>query len=134
LERTLLELGKWGSQFVPATAQDASLLNVGSYALTLKTLFRTEQAQGVNETYELRIDQEVLQVQIRAGQMRVQQGEALKADVVFHTDMPTYLGLLQRQIQPDEAIPKGLIQIEGDPGALSRFLNICGLPGSHYLE
>ena len=131
LQKTLLELGKWGSQFVPASAQDATLLHVGSYALTLKTFFRTEQAQGVNETYELRIDHEVLQVQIRAGQIHVQQGEALKADVVFHIDMPTYLGLLQRQIQPDEAISEGLIQIEGDPGALSRFLDLCGLPGSH---
>jgi DNA-binding HxlR family transcriptional regulator len=131
LEKTLLELGKWGSQFVPASAEEATLLNVGSYALTLKTFFRTEQAQGVNETYELRIDNEVLQVQISVGQIHVQQGEGLKADVVFHTDMPTYLGLLQRQIQPDEAISKGLIQIAGDPGALSRFLNMCGLPGSH---
>jgi hypothetical protein len=116
---------------VPASAEEATLLNVGSYALTLKTFFRTEQAQGVNETYELRIDNEVLQVQISVGQIHVQQGEGLKADVVFHTDMPTYLGLLQRQIQPDEAISKGLIQIAGDPGALSRFLNMCGLPGSH---
>jgi hypothetical protein len=44
--------------------------------------------------------------------------------------MPTYLGLLQRHIAPDAAISEGLIQIEGDPGALSRFLNMCGLPGS----
>jgi DNA-binding HxlR family transcriptional regulator len=130
LEKTLLELGRWGSQFVPAAAEDASLLKVGSYALTLKTFFRPEQAQGVDETYELRIGPEVLQVQIRAGQMQVQQGEALKADVVFHTDMPTYLGLLQRRIPPDEAISEGLIQIQGDPGALSRFLNMCGLPNS----
>jgi putative sterol carrier protein len=130
LEKTLLELGKWGSQFVPASAQDAALLNVASYALTLKTFFRPEQAQRVNETYELCIDHEVLQVQISAGQIHIQQGEALKPDVVFQTDMPTYLGLLQRQIPPHEAISEGLIRIEGDPGALSRFLDLCGLPGA----
>jgi len=44
LETSLLELGKWGSQFVPAEANGAPLLNVGSYALTLKTFFRPEQA------------------------------------------------------------------------------------------
>jgi DNA-binding HxlR family transcriptional regulator len=131
LETPLLELGKWGSQFVPPSAEGATLLNVGSYALTLKTFFRPEQAQGVNETYELRIDHEVLQVQINDGEIDVRQGSGLKADVVFQTDMPTYLGLLQRQIQPDEAISEGLIQIEGDPAALSRFLNLCGLPVSH---
>jgi len=131
LEKTLLELGKWGSQFVPQSAEGATLLNVGSYALTLKTFFRPEQAQGVNETYELRIDHEVLQVQINEGEIQVRQGETRKTDVIFHTDMSSYLGLLQRQIQPDEAVSRGLIRIEGDPGALSRFLNLCGLPNSH---
>jgi DNA-binding HxlR family transcriptional regulator len=130
LEATLLELGKWGSQFVPPSAEGATLLNVGSYALTLKTFFRPEQAQGINETFELRIDNELLQVQIKAGEIDVWQGETREADVIFRTDMPTYLALLQRQIQPDEAISEGLIQIEGEPDALSRFLNLCGLPDS----
>ena len=131
LEKTLLELGKWGSQFVPPSAEGATVLNVGSYALTLRTFFRPEQAQGVDETYELRIDHEVLQVQIKEGKIHVHQGETRTADAIFQTDMPTYLGLLQRQIQPDEAVSKGLIRIEGDPGALSRFLNLSGVPSSH---
>lgn len=130
LEKTLLELGKWGSRFVPPSAEDAALLPVGSYALTLKTFFRPELAQGVHETYELRIDDEVLQVRIEGGEIHVQQGEALKADVVFHTDIASYLELLTGQIRPDEALAEDLIQIEGDPDALSRFLNVCGVPGS----
>jgi len=131
LEKAVLELGRWGSQFVPSSADGATLLNVGSYALTLKTFFRPEQAQGVNETYELHVNNEVLQVQIKAGELHVRQGETRKADVIFYTDMPSYLGLLQGQIKPNEAIAEGLIRIEGDPGALSRFLNLCRLPGSH---
>lgn len=130
LEKSLLELGKWGSQFVPPSANGATLLNVGSYALTLKTFFRPEQAQGVDETYELHVDHEVLQVRISEGEIDVRQGVTRTADAIFETDMPTYLGLLQRHIQPDEAIAGGLIQIEGDPGTLSRFLDLCGLPDS----
>jgi DNA-binding HxlR family transcriptional regulator len=128
LETSLLELGKWGSQFVPPSAEGATVLNVGSYALTLKTFFRPEQAQAVNETYELHIDNEVLRVRIKAGEIDVRQGENQNADVIFYTDMPTYLGLLQRKIQPDEAISGGLIRIEGDPAALTRFQELCGLP------
>lgn len=128
LEETLLELGKWGSQFVPSSAGEAALLNVGSYALTLKTFFRPEQAHGISETYELRIEGEVLQVRIEEGEIRVQQGEGLKADAAFYTDVPSYLGLLTGKIQPDEALTKGLIRIEGDPGALNRFLDLCGVP------
>lgn len=128
LEKTLLELGKWGSQFVPPTADGDALLNVGSYALTLKTFFRPQQAQGLHETYELRIDDEVLKVRINDGEIDVQQGAAREADAVFRTDMPTYLGLLQRKIDPCQAISEGLVQVEGDPEALSRFLELCGLP------
>jgi putative sterol carrier protein len=128
LEKTLLELGKWGSQFVPPSWEGATLLHLGSYALTPKTLFRPEMAQGVNETYELRIGDEVLQVHIEAGEIDIQTGETRQADAVFHTDMPVYMKLLLGQLPPDEAIAKGLIRIEGDPGALRRFLRFCGLP------
>jgi DNA-binding HxlR family transcriptional regulator len=129
LEPTLLELGKWGSQFVPPSAEGAALLNAGSYALTLKTFFRPDRAAGLDETYELRVDNEVLQVRISEGKIEVRQGESGPADVIFQTDLPTYLGLLQRKIQPDEALCRDLIRVDGDPTALSRFLDLCGLPG-----
>lgn len=131
LERTLLELGKWGSQFVPPSMEGASLLHVGSYALTLKTFFRPEQARGIDEIYELHVDGEVLHVQITAGEIHVRQGETHKADAVFHTDMRSYLGLLAGEVQPDQALERGLIRVEGDPGALDRFLSICGVPRAH---
>lgn len=130
LEKTLLEFGKWGSQFVPPSPEGVTLLPAASYALTLKTFFRPELAQGINETYELHVNYEVLQVQVNEGKIYVQQGEALKPDAVFHTDIVSYLALLQRRLQPEEAIARGLIRIEGKPGALSRFLSLCGLPGS----
>jgi DNA-binding HxlR family transcriptional regulator/putative sterol carrier protein len=128
LERTVLELGKWGSQFVPPTMEGATVLHLGSYALTPKTFFRPQLAQGLNETYELHVGDEVLQAQIKDGDLQVKQGEALNPDVILHTDVPSYLGLLTGQIKPDEAISGDIIRIEGDPGALSRFLNICGVP------
>jgi DNA-binding HxlR family transcriptional regulator len=128
LEKTLIELGRWGSQFVPASAEEAAMLNVGSYALTLKTFFRPEQACGVEETYELHVDNEVLQVQIKGEDLQIQQGEAHHADAIFHTDIPSYLGMLTGLLKPEEAISKGLVRIEGEPGALSRFLELCGVP------
>ncbi len=130
LEPTLLELGKWGSQFVPPAPGGASVLHVGSYALTLKTFFRPERAQGINEVYALHIDNEVLQVQIADGEIHVQQGEPRNAAMTLHADMPTYLGLLSGQIQPDEAMAAGSVHVEGDSGALCRFLSICGLPAA----
>ena len=130
LENSLIELGKWGSQFVPSSSEDASLLNVGSYALTLKTFFRPEIAKGVFETYELHIDNEVLQVRINAGELQVWQGAAINADLVLYTDISSYLRLLTGQINPDEAIAAGLVRIEGTPAVLNRFLNITRVPSA----
>jgi DNA-binding HxlR family transcriptional regulator/putative sterol carrier protein len=130
LEPMLLELGKWGSQFVPASIEGVTLLHANSYALTLKTFFRPEQAQSLNETYALHIDDEILRVQIAGGELLVQQGEAVKADAVFQTDIATYLALLSGQIRVDEAVATGLIRVGGDAGALRRFLKVCGLPST----
>ena len=130
LEGVVLELGKWGAHLLPPAPAGNALPSVGSCALGIKAFFRPDQAREVNEIYELHLSNEVLQVRIKAGELHVQQGEALKADVVFHTDMPSYLGLFSGQLKPEEAVAEGLIRIEGDPGALRRFLQACGLPSA----
>jgi hypothetical protein len=128
LEKAAVELGRWGSQFLPSSLEGVALPSAGAMALAMKAFFHPEQARGVHETYELHLGHEVLQVQPQGDELRVQQGQARQADVVFHTDMPSYLGLFTGQIEPDEAIASGLVRIEGDPAALGRFLNLCRLP------
>lgn len=129
LEPTLLAMGRWGSQFVPASPTGASVLHVGSYALTPRTFFRPDLAQGLDEIYALHIDGEVQQVHIHDGTIAVQQGEPPSAAVTLQTDSPTYLGLLAGQVTLDEAIAAGTARIVGDTEALRRFLHICGIPG-----
>lgn len=128
LEDTLLELGRWGSQFVPAIPEDDMLLHLGSYALTLKTFFRAEQAQGLDETYELHVDKERLAVRIHDGEIDVRQGLAEEPDMVLRTDMQTYMGLLSGALTPAGARAQELIEVEGDAAALERFLGLCRLP------
>jgi DNA-binding HxlR family transcriptional regulator len=145
LETAVLELGKWGSRFLPASLEGVALPSLGAITLAIKAFFHPEQAQGVNLTYELHLGKEVLQVQINDGVLQVQQGAARNPDVIFYTDMQVFVGLFAGQIQPDEAISRGLIQIEragsadnriednrieDNLGALNRFLNISGVPGA----
>ena len=161
LERAVLELGKWGSQFLPASLEGVALPSLGAITLAIKAFFHPEQAQGVKETYELQLGNEILQVQVNEGELQVQQGQSLQADVVFYTDMQVFVGLFAGQIQPEEALAAGIIWAEdgrasegravtegpgngrpedgrpnsGRPGygldALSRFLKLSGVPGSH---
>lgn len=127
LEPALLELGRWGSQFVPPAAGADGLLRPGSYALTLKTFFRPEQAVGVNQTYALHIDNEVLEVRVSHGTLAVRQGEGRDADARFYTDLPSYLGLLRGRLAPAQALAQGLVRVEGDPDALERFVRMCAV-------
>jgi DNA-binding HxlR family transcriptional regulator len=128
LEPMLLELGKWGSQFVPEQPTGDALLHAGSYALTLKTFFDPEKARGLHETYELRVAGDVLSVRIDDGEIDVWQGEARDPDMVLHADMPAYMALLLGRLQPEEALAGGHVRVEGDANSLSRFLDLCGVP------
>lgn len=128
LETAVLELGKWGSRFLPPSLEGVALPSLGAIVLAIKAFFHPEQAQRVQETYELHLGNEVLQVQARDGELHVQQGQFSKADAVIAADMGSFVGLFAGQIEPEEAVARGLIQIEGDPGALSRFLKITGVP------
>src|SRR5919201_4149161 len=73
LEPAVLELGRWGSRLLPASLEGVALPSVGSCALGIKAFFRPEQAQGVNETYELHLGNETLQVRIDDGDLQVHQ-------------------------------------------------------------
>lgn len=130
LEGVVLELGRWGAALLPPSLEGNALPSLGSCALGIKAFFRPDQARAIQETYEWHLGDEVLQVRINGSELHVQQGETLKADVVFHTDMPTYLGLFSGQLPPEAALAGGLIRVEGDPGALHRFLQACRLPSA----
>jgi DNA-binding HxlR family transcriptional regulator len=129
LEKPILELGRWGAHLLPFSLEGVALPSLGSIAVAIKAFFHTEEAQGINETYGLHFGEEILQVQVREGEMRVRQTESQISDVDFYTDLQAFLGLFTGRIEPDEAISGGLVRIEGDPGALSRFLRYCHVPG-----
>ncbi|MFN8440782.1 MAG: winged helix-turn-helix transcriptional regulator [Caldilineaceae bacterium] len=128
LEPTLLELGKWGSQFVPESIKNCQMLHLGSYALTPRTFFRPCLAQEMDVTYGLYVGEEVQTVRIAQGEIDVQQGEPSHAAMSLYTEVPIYLGLLTRQIDPQEALAGGLVRVEGDPAELFRFLQLCAMP------
>ena len=76
------------------------------------------------------MDDDVLQVHIAGSSIDVRQGEARGPAAVLHTDIPTYLGLLNGQVDLNAALSSGAAQLEGDANALRRFLRICGLPAA----
>ncbi len=129
LETAVLELGKWGSRLLPPTMEGVAMPSLGAATLALKAFFHPEQAQNIREIFELHLDSEVLQIQVKDGKLHVQQGQTLKADAVFQTTMEIFMGLFSGQLPPDHALAAGLIRVEGDSAALSRFLRLSSVRG-----
>jgi alkyl sulfatase BDS1-like metallo-beta-lactamase superfamily hydrolase len=97
--------------------------------LAIKGVFRPEAAQGLEETYELHLGDEVIQVRVKDDAVEAKQGPIEHPDATIHTtDMKSYVALLRHQTSPEEALSKGLVRIEGDAGALGRFLDLFRLP------
>jgi DNA-binding HxlR family transcriptional regulator len=130
LEKAVLELGKWGSRLLPASMENVALPSIGATTLAIKAFFHPEYAQGIAQTFELRLGEEVLQVQFKNGEILVQQGQALAADVIFHTNMQVFMGLFAGQLSPGDAIAGQLIRINGDPDTLRQFLTLTGVPNT----
>lgn len=124
---TLLELGRWGSQFVGEADETYQMLHLGSYALTPQTFFRPELAEGVDKTYGLYIGDEVQTARIVDQTIDVWQGAPEQPEMALYADVPTYLGLLTRQIEPESALANDLARVEGDESDLFRFLELCGM-------
>jgi DNA-binding HxlR family transcriptional regulator len=129
LEEALIAIGRWGVRVLPPLEEDELLPGPGSTVLEIKSIFRPEAARGLEETYELHIGAEVIQVRVKDDAVEAQQGPIEHPDATIHTtDMKSYLALLTHQMSPEEALSKGLVRIEGDAGALGRFLDLFGLP------
>jgi putative sterol carrier protein len=126
----VLELGIWGSQFLPALMEGVAMPSLGATTLAIKAFFHPQQAQGINQIYELHLGNEVLQVKIQDSMLYVQAGQTQKADAVFYTDMRVFMGLFAGQLQPEDALAAGLVRVEGDPDALSQFLKLSSVMGS----
>jgi putative sterol carrier protein len=104
--------------------------SVGATTLAIKAFFCPEQAQGLSETYELHLGDEIIQVQVDDGDLRVQQGQALIPDAVIYAEMPVFLGLFSGQLEPDMALAGSLVRIEGDPCAFKRLLSLSSVPSN----
>ncbi len=133
LKPVLLAFGLWGSQFVGTATEEHCMLHLGSYALTPQTFFRVAQAQGLDKTYALHIGEEIQTARIVNGTIDVWQGEPSRFDMALHAEVPVYLGMLTRQIDPAAALVGSMVTVEGDPAELIRFINLCGMPTEHEL-
>lgn len=122
LHRVMLELARWGLQFLGDWNGDDHF-NPEWGVLVLPVLFRPEAAQGLTEAYELCLEGTLFHAELTHGALRTALGPARDPAVRITTDVPTFFQLAHG-LDPSEAAAAGRLQIDGDPAALQRCLRI----------
>lgn len=127
LEGPILALARWGAALLDEP-RPGEAFDPGWLLLSLRAMFRPEEAEGVRETYEFRIGGDRLHVRVSDGRIEAAVGPAPSPDLVIETDPKGFLALASGAVEPQAAVGQGLVRIEGELDALERSLRIMGPP------
>jgi DNA-binding HxlR family transcriptional regulator len=123
LEEVLHAVARWGARTLGLPRRDDDLDPAWGLS-AFRALLYPERAEGVTETYVVRIDDDVFTVRLLDGHLRTELGAAVDADLDAGMDMQTFFALASGDLGADEAIEAGRVRLEGDPEALARFFRV----------
>ena len=120
LEDVILALGNWGVRS-PSLPREAGM-SVDCHMLALRTLFDPEAADGLDASYQLRVDGQRFRARVCDGRFELSRGTLEDPDATITTDSDTLTALLWAGRKLDEARRAGDIEVAGDEKAVARFL------------
>jgi DNA-binding HxlR family transcriptional regulator len=128
LEPVILGLGRWGSSepFLPGDAK----LGPDSAVIALLTAFNPTAADGLDATYELRLDEQVFRARVADGRVDFARGTADDPDATIETDPRTLATVLWHGRKLAEAEGSGDLEIDGSRRAAIRFIRLFQVPKS----
>jgi DNA-binding HxlR family transcriptional regulator len=125
-EPIVQSLGKWAAR---SPAHDPTLpISATSIMLSFRTMFDAGGAGDFRARIGFRLGAESFLAKVEDGRFESARGEVEGADAVF-TGTPTGLAAAVYGGQPFEALEEaGLLKVEGDLGAATRFTTLFPLP------
>ena len=120
LEEPLYALARWGARSLrPPGPKDQFYEGWGLNAFA--ALLDTAAAQGVTETYVLRVGKDAYTVRLDDGRLEVEEGIAEDADLDVELDQKTFFGLASGRVPAEDAV----VELRaGDAATLERFFRI----------
>jgi DNA-binding HxlR family transcriptional regulator len=130
LEPVLLALARWGSRApLPGTGTGTGTdLSVDALALALRTTFDPARAGDLRVRATVRLDDDVLRLDVRDGRLALARGGAQDPDVVVVTDAATLRALTFGARPAAEAERAGTLRVDGDRPAALRLLRCFPRP------
>lgn len=122
LQDAVLALGRWGARSLGDPRPD-EVVTADSLIMALRTTFQPRAAVGQRIGYELRAGDAVLHAQVDDGTVRVGEGPLPDADLVIEAG-PVLRALMDREIEPAEAIANGSVRVIGEERLLGTFVEL----------
>jgi DNA-binding HxlR family transcriptional regulator len=126
LHPVLDSLFQWGLQFAGRPAEGDAVK--ASYWLPAIKAAVVPGAlpQDVHDTYEFRVGDESIVVTVSDGEVHVTAAAADDPDLILTMDHNTFAQIGRGQLTSLEAIERGRLKVEGDPGAAERCAQLFG--------
>jgi DNA-binding HxlR family transcriptional regulator len=119
LDGVVLALGRWGARALGDPGPE-DIVTEDSMTMAMRSTFDPEAAAGRDASYELRLGNVVLSLNIENGSLEVRPGSQPANDLVIETG-PEIKALMAGEISPDDALADGIVRVTGDPGLLKQF-------------
>jgi DNA-binding HxlR family transcriptional regulator len=116
LKPVLLTLAGWGLPLL-GSPRTQDTYRLGWLVLALEQRFDPQAARGVELTWELRVGDEVLHVNVRDGAVQALEGPAPAPEVVLEADRDVFLAWGTGQLSDEQALAAGL-RVTPGPQAL----------------
>jgi DNA-binding HxlR family transcriptional regulator len=128
LEDVVVRLGFWGAKSMGEPRPEETV-SPESLLLVLRNTIDADAARGLRASYELRVLDAVMHVDVDDGAVELGEGPADDPDLVIETDL-NLRRLLLGQLDPEEAVDSGIVQLEGPRELLPRFLEVFNPPAA----
>jgi DNA-binding HxlR family transcriptional regulator/putative sterol carrier protein len=126
LEEIVISLGHWAARS-PAGLSDGPI-GADSMILALRSRFDTGAAHELRARYELRLGEDRFRIEIAGDELDVARRDADQTDATIDTDPDTLAAVLWGGRRLADAQRSGKLTIEGDKGAVERFVRLFPIP------
>ena len=125
LEPVLQTLGRWAARSLP----EAEHIGVDSLVLSMRTMFSSQQAQGVDDVVQFVLADQPFVARIHDGAFVMERGEAATPAATVTAQAPeAWAAVLYAGHPLDSAISDGMLTLSGDRAAVERLLDLFPMP------
>ena len=122
LEDVVIGLAKWGSHFAAEPCE--MTFEPRRQAFAMFAHFNRDEAEGVDEVYEYRVDEHVIHAHVRLGHVTATPAIGRQPDAVLQMDTAGFCDLFERGAKLHELIDAGRVQARGDAPVVTRSVSL----------